>query len=130
MNPTVLYIAGWSRSGSTLLDQVLGQQEDSWSCGELRLLWNDLTCGCRAPVLECEFWGALLPDVLQRHGLTLPEARTLRSSLSGTDPRLLLARSKRSSDLRRYAELITDLYLTISSQTRSSLLIDSSKAAL
>jgi len=31
----VLYIAGWGRSGSTILDNVLGQLDGCFSTGEL-----------------------------------------------------------------------------------------------
>lgn len=36
----VLYIAGWGRSGSTILDNVLGQVEGFFSGGELSYLWE------------------------------------------------------------------------------------------
>jgi len=34
----VLYIAGWGRSGSTILDNVLGQVDGFFSAGELMFL--------------------------------------------------------------------------------------------
>ncbi len=36
----VLFIAGPGRSGSTLLDLLLGQIDGFTSTGELRLIWN------------------------------------------------------------------------------------------
>lgn len=62
--PTVLFIAGWGRSGSTLFERVLGQAQGLVSTGELAHIWargvqaNDL-CGCGLPFHECAFWHAV-----------------------------------------------------------------------
>ena len=56
----VLYIGGCGRSGSTLLDRMLGQIPGICSLGELTHLWRALLCnqecGCGAPIRECPFW--------------------------------------------------------------------------
>ena len=57
----VLYIGGWGRSGSTLLDRLLGQAEGSFSVGEMRDLWlrgvlENRRCGCGEPFDSCPFW--------------------------------------------------------------------------
>ena len=36
----ILYVAGWGRSGTTLLDNVLGQVEGFVSTGELHNIWQ------------------------------------------------------------------------------------------
>src|SRR5205823_1051409 len=51
--PKVLYIAGPGRSGSTVLDQVLGELPGFVSTGELQALWQRglverRPCGCSA----------------------------------------------------------------------------------
>lgn len=57
----VLFIAGVGRSGTTLLDQMLGQVQGFFSVGELVHMWlrgmveNDL-CACGEPFHECPFW--------------------------------------------------------------------------
>src|SRR6266542_1121845 len=38
--PTVLFIGGYSRSGSTLLDLLLGQLPGFFSSGELAYIWS------------------------------------------------------------------------------------------
>lgn len=58
---TVLYIAGWGRSGSTLLARMLGQLEDCVHLGELRTLWIDgfkpkTQCGCGQLLQDCGVW--------------------------------------------------------------------------
>src|SRR5687768_409663 len=61
----VLFILGWARSGSTLLDQILGTEEGFFSTGELRWIWlrglvQQRNCGCGRRVVECPFWTAVL----------------------------------------------------------------------
>ena len=58
---TVLYVGGTQRSGSTLLDRMLGQLPDHLSAGELVHLWNrglqaGELCGCGKGFRECPFW--------------------------------------------------------------------------
>ncbi|MBA3432215.1 MAG: hypothetical protein H0U16_12145, partial [Actinobacteria bacterium] len=36
----VLFIMGWTRSGSTILDNLLGEVEGFFSTGELHYLWR------------------------------------------------------------------------------------------
>jgi hypothetical protein len=57
----VLYIAGESRSGSTLLEMTLGQVPGIWAAGELRYLWSrglaeDQLCGCGSAFHDCDVW--------------------------------------------------------------------------
>src|SRR3989442_15817386 len=59
----VLYIGGCGRSGSTLLDRMLGQVPGVFPLGELPHLWRGLLhnaeCGCGAPIRNCPFWLAV-----------------------------------------------------------------------
>ena len=59
--PTVLYIGGFGRSGSTLLERVLGQVPGTVAVGEMvhlleRGLVGDQDCGCGLPFHDCPFW--------------------------------------------------------------------------
>jgi len=61
----VLYIAGWGRSGSTILTSVLGQVDGFFAGGELRYLWQrNLSeghdCGCGRSFGECEVWRGIV----------------------------------------------------------------------
>lgn len=65
----VLYIAGMGRSGSTLLDRLLGSSPAITSVGELKYLWErglleNQLCGCGIPFGACEFWQAVLRTAL------------------------------------------------------------------
>jgi len=57
----VIYITGYGRSGSTLLDIALGSHPQIFGAGELtalaRHVWgNGEYCACGARVRECAFW--------------------------------------------------------------------------
>lgn len=61
---TVLFVGGYSRSGSTLFDRMLGQVHGFTSTGELGYLWShgvgaDRLCGCGLRFSECAFWRAV-----------------------------------------------------------------------
>ena len=54
----VLYIAGWGRSGSTIMGNILGQLPGFAHVGELSNVWSrgvieDSLCGCGARFSEC-----------------------------------------------------------------------------
>jgi len=59
--PGLIYIASNGRSGSTLLDMVLGAHRQCWTMGEFQVLPFDAglsgrPCGCGRPIPECPFW--------------------------------------------------------------------------
>jgi hypothetical protein len=61
---TVLFVGGYSRSGSTLFDRMLGQVHGFTSTGELGYIWShgvtaDRLCGCGLRFSECSFWQAV-----------------------------------------------------------------------
>ncbi len=61
----VLYIAGDARSGSTLLELLLGESRAYFSAGELCHFWRhafleNLLCACGKSFRECEFWNAVV----------------------------------------------------------------------
>src|SRR5271165_314211 len=63
----VLYIAGYGRSGSTILGNVLGQVQGFVHVGEILEVWSILTsgrvpCGCGVPVVTCKMWEDVLRE--------------------------------------------------------------------
>jgi hypothetical protein len=139
--PKVLYIAGWQRSGTTILDRVLGQLEGFVSTGELRRLWEaslseGYLCGCGAPLPECEFWraaqeaggleaspreGRRLVELQRRHVHTRP--RELLAIRRGIERRARL----KSSALDPYAEARLRLFAGLRKVTGADVVVDSSK---
>jgi hypothetical protein len=65
----VLFLGGHGRSGSTILDRLLGQLPGFFSIGELRNVWQrslleDQLCGCGEPFSRCGFWRAVVDRAL------------------------------------------------------------------
>jgi len=66
---TVLYIAGAGRSGSTILDRVLGSMGSTGSYNELYRVFEDgfdrdSKCSCGQRFSECNFWQQVMGRVL------------------------------------------------------------------
>ena len=134
----VLFIAGWDRSGSTLLDNLLGQIDGFFSTGELRYIWErgELMggrCGCGQRVTECEIWAAVL-EKLHEDGAT-PDAATIvrwqdRVALFRRTFSLLNLTPSGARDhpmLQAYLDLTRRLYSSIAEVTGARVVVDSSK---
>jgi hypothetical protein len=64
----LIYIVSSGRSGSTLLDLLLGQHPSIWTLGELQVLPWELRehrapCACGQPLERCSFFGPLLQSL-------------------------------------------------------------------
>ncbi|MGI9420689.1 MAG: sulfotransferase [Geminicoccaceae bacterium] len=60
----LVYLLSTGRSGSTLLDVLLGAQPECWTLGEFQLLdigvGRQAPCGCHSPLGQCDFWEPIL----------------------------------------------------------------------
>lgn len=64
----LIYILSSGRSGSTLLDLLLGAHPEIWTLGEAQMLpWelreNRAPCGCGQSLEECDFWQSVLARI-------------------------------------------------------------------
>jgi hypothetical protein len=133
----VLYIAGLSHSGSTILARTVGAADGLFVAGELHYLWRrgvleDRTCGCGAPFGSCEIWTAVLERMRSEDGLNaetmsriehrLVRARRLPLALARRRVGLPLERS-----LDGYVRTLGGLYRAIHAVTGCRAIIDSSK---
>ena len=135
----VLYIGGLGRSGSTLVDRVLGQTPGVCSVGELVFLWdralsaNEL-CGCGERFSECPFWKEVGDRAFEGWDKVDPKAlraRQLRVDRNRYVPAMLapwLAPGYRKR-LAPYAEAVSRLYKAIGEVAGADLIVDSSKHA-
>jgi hypothetical protein len=136
----VVFIAGAGRSGSTLIDRVMGVQPGFLSLGETQFIWErsfaaDQLCGCGEPFHRCPFWG----QVCERAFATTPDAFPIENALRrkrAVDrkrvlPGLLASgrRPRPGSLLAAYGELLAPLYAAALSCSGARVLIDSSKDA-
>lgn len=64
----VLYIGGTGRTGSTMVDQLLGQFASYFSGGEMAFFWSRgiqarAICACGEPVRDCPVWNHAIASV-------------------------------------------------------------------
>ncbi len=136
--PIVLYITGSGRSGSTLVERILGAAPGFVNVGELielfrRVAVQDERCGCGHDFAACPFWqpvgerafGGWDPSLLTR--VTHQQVAVARQRHL---PRLLapaLASSDFRSALEEYASTYADLYRAIATEADAEVIVDASK---
>jgi hypothetical protein len=133
----VLYIGGSGRSGSTLLDLMLGQVAGFCSTGELVRLWDlglrdNQLCGCGTPFLSCPFWSQVggeafggwcrldLERVLYLHHRVRRHRYLPLVLARGAAPRF-------RREVSEYTGLMVALYDAIVAVSRCPVVVDSSK---
>jgi len=132
----VLYLAGWGRSGSTILEAVLNQVPELVGCGELKFVWRrglieNRRCSCGTPLRECGFWTRVFHEAYGG----IPEAR-LAALDAATGryrtrhlPSLLLpgARDRYAPELAWYRDDLATLYRAVARVAGAQVVVDSSK---
>jgi hypothetical protein len=138
-SPRVLFIGGLGRSGSTLLELILGQSDDVCALGEVVHLWDralgrDERCGCGEPFSGCAFWQKV-GDVAFGgwYSLDLREIAELRAALDRTRFIPRLARERLSSNdlsrVQRYASFYPAISRAAGAVSGATAVVDSSKHA-
>ena len=135
--PRVLYVGALGRSGTTVLERVLGELPGTCSVGELVHLWqrgvlDDETCGCGQPFSRCPFWtevgrrafGGWDPALAARMEELRPQVDRTRFIPRLIAPRLL---GRHRALLREYMGTFLQLYRAISEVSGGAVVIDSSK---
>ena len=133
----VLYVAGSGRSGSTLLEMILGQVPGVTAVGELKYVWTrgvvaNRRCGCGEPFLECSFWSRVGDDAfggwsnVDAEKMSHIRARAERFSavLAALAAKRVAGRATPYDD---YAATYSRLYGAIERVSGSSVIVDSSK---
>ena len=134
----VLYIAGAGRSGSTLLECMLGELPGIFAAGEVTHIWrrgfvrNEL-CGCGQPFRDCPFWQDVRRAAFADEGEPdYDEVAALRSSICtmANIPRIAMPRLRTGrfrKQVERYTELLRRLYCALREVSGARVIVDSSK---
>lgn len=139
LDQKVLYIGGFGRSGSTLVERILGQLPGFCSAGEIVFLWqrgliDGQLCGCGTPVPECDFWTRVGKtafggwDQIDAHEMLALQQRVDRNRYipAMVAPRL---RPAAQADFERYTDVLSRLYRGIGEVAGARVVIDASKHA-
>ena len=130
----ILYIAGAGRTGSTLLEKLLGQLPDVFAGGELTFLWGYAIkgrCSCGLPFVECPVWTAILSEAYGSvDAVDADEMVALRRHFDSRYLPLMVTDGMRRRLLTRlgsYPETVERLYEAIRAVTGCNVIVDSSK---
>jgi len=135
----VLFIGGLGRSGSTLIDRILGQTPGVCSVGELVFLWErgllaDERCGCGEAFSACPFWtevGVRSFGGWDRLDPTMMLDRQRAVDRNRFIPlmRLPWGSARYRTRMRSYAEALRRVYSSAAAVSGAALVVDSSKHA-
>jgi len=123
-NISIVYIAGYGRSGSTLLDTILGNHPKIFGGGELTNLFGELIdnnkCSCQKNYYECDFWTQVLHNNKQfssKENQKKAKQTTLQmESLTNFN-----------QNITDYCDLWRELLKSISEISGKKIIVDSSK---
>jgi hypothetical protein len=134
----VLYIAGFERSGSTIVNRVLGQIDGFVAWGELRDIWqhgiiDNRLCTCGALFRDCSAWTKIINEAFG--GINQVDAQKMTGLLQKTRAMVLphcfgiLTNSVFKSSVEEYLTSLEKLYRAIQTTTGSKVIVDSTKAS-
>ena len=130
----VLYLGGFGRSGTTLVERLLGELPSVCALGEVVHLWqrdivDDERCGCGARFSTCPFWRAVGERAFGGWAqVDVARVRALRDAVERTRhiPRLAAAQQP-PDDVREYADLYARVYTAAAEVSGARVVVDSSK---
>jgi hypothetical protein len=132
--PKLVYIAGYGRSGSTLLSIMLGQHNEVFGAGELttlaRHVWeNNEYCSCGNPIRDCPYWSAVVEAWSKQQGATLVRDYGRLQDRFETifSPSRMLRQTLRKSEFDEYARHTMRLLETTMKKSNRVFIVDSSK---
>lgn len=135
----VVFVGGYGRSGSTIIDLLLNRIPGIVAVGEFRHLFgralgdNEL-CSCGRPFRDCPFWGAVLheafPEGVDRERVQAAVRHINRLVMLPRLrwPRLMTAHDRRAAQL--YRETFTAAYRAVAKVAGASVVVDSTKYPL
>jgi hypothetical protein len=133
----VLYVGGLGRSGSTLIERLIGQLPGVCAVGELVHLWqrgitDDERCGCGEPFRQCPFWQLVGKaafggwDEIDVSRVAALRARVDRNRFIPALARRRVGQKTRQL-LTEYTSYYARLYAAITQVSGCDLVVDSSK---
>lgn len=133
----VLYIGGLGRSGTTLLERILGELPGACALGEVVHLWRrgliaDERCACGTSFTQCDFWHAVGDEAFGGWDrLDVPRVLRLQAAVERTRhiPRLAARRTEtpHGRHVTTYAQHYARVYRAAAAVSGAEVVLDSSK---
>ncbi|WP_255499337.1 sulfotransferase [Nocardiopsis sp. Huas11] len=135
----LVFVGGMGRSGSTLIERLLGELPGFVAIGEVVHLWRrglleNESCGCGLPFADCAFWGEVGQEAFGGWDrLDVHEVLRLKDGVDRTRYLPALLNIGRDSVLAaradRYNELYHRLYSAVCLVSGAHVIVDASKHA-
>ena len=130
----VLYLGGLGRSGTTLVERLLGELPGVCALGEVVHLWqrdlrDDERCGCGARFSGCTFWKRVGDAAFGGwHAVDVDRVHALRDAVERTRfiPRLAAA-SRPPAEVLEYGAFYARVYAAAAEIAGARVVVDSSK---
>lgn len=133
----VLYLGGLGRSGTTLVERLLGELPSVCALGEIVHLWqrdivDDERCGCGERFSGCAFWAAVGAKAFGGwDAVDVDRVHALRDAVERTRhiPRLASTQltAAQRADVREYAGYYARIYSAAAEVSGAKVVVDSSK---
>ncbi|MFI7598584.1 sulfotransferase family protein [Actinoplanes sp. NPDC049681] len=133
----VVYLGGLGRSGTTLVERLLGELPSVCALGEIVHLWqrdirDNERCGCGARFAACTFWRRVGEQAYGGwQNVDVDRVHALRDTVERTRfiPRLAAAQlpPAQLADVREYASFYARIYAAAAEVSGASVVVDSSK---
>ena len=133
----VIFITGSGRSGTTLLERLIGQHSKIFAAGELNFIWQNSfienqLCGCGKPFYSCETWQQIISFFRKKQNITdnLEHIKNLEKKYSNTSLFLLKSffnLNKPTKEIKELVQSYENLYESIVESQNVEAIIDSSK---
>jgi hypothetical protein len=133
----VVFLGGLGRSGTTLLERILGEVPGVCALGEVVHLWqrdvrDNESCGCGSEFRDCAFWAEIGERAFGGWGnVDVDAILRLRARVERTRhiPTLAVPRLARSrvSEIRTYADYYARVYRAAIDVSGAHVIVDSSK---
>jgi hypothetical protein len=135
----VVYLGGLGRSGSTLLERLLGELPGLCASGEVIHMWQrgvveNERCGCGEPFRGCDFWGQVGKAAFGGwNNISTEQVLGLRAAVDRTRRIPLLTRRslppRMQAALSEYTGYYLSVYRAIAEVSGCETVVDSSKHA-
>jgi hypothetical protein len=129
----ILYVGGYGRSGSTLMDMMLSTHPDAFGAGELARIFDYVRsgdrCSCGEVYERCDVWGPVLVHTLATvPGLTYEEAARVTRRVDSRRSFWGRGLDLSAPINQRYRAIWCTLLEAVAARTGSRVLVDSSKS--
>lgn len=133
----IVYIAGYQRSGSTILHNLLAQADGFVGIGEATNIWvgrfkNDGQCSCGSEFSQCELWSKVVPSGFD--GISTQEIESVldKDKVMRTRhlPILLMPglNSVYNKRINKQLSVLQKLYDSVFNSSGAGVIVDSSKS--